>query len=119
MKITKRRFKSGKYSGKLYIDVWQTNPDYFYWLAENVKGFWPDVVKQFEQRDNQINSNQSNQSNKHNKFPSIDQVRKIFKSNPICGFDLSDHICEIYEFCPDYQKLNYFNSLLKRNNIKL
>lgn len=46
------RFKSGKYQNKTYLEVWNQNPDYLYWMAENFKGgFWKEVVHQLEEKD--------------------------------------------------------------------
>lgn len=108
------RFKSGKYQNATYLEVWNKNPDYLYWMAENFKGgFWKTVVEQLEQKD------KKEQKHKNLKFPSTDQVKQIFSSSPICGFDMSDYICNLYESCPDIYKEVYFQSLLQRNKINL
>lgn len=108
------RFKTGKYQNKTYLEIWNQNPDYLYWMADNFKGgFWKQVVEQLEAKD------KKEEKHKNLKFPSIDQVKQIFLSNPICGFDMSDYICDLYKSCPDDKKNNYFQSLLLRNNIHL
>lgn len=109
------RFKSGKYANKTYFEVWDKDPDYFYWMAGQFGTFWSDIVKQLEQRDEQ----RLNKTPKSFKFPSVEKVKQIFISNPIFGFDMSDYICEIYESCDDSQKNEYFQSLLHRNKIQL
>lgn len=109
------RFKSGKYANKTYFEVWDKDPDYFYWMAGQFGAFWESIVKELEQRDKQ----RTNQKPKSFNFPTLEKVKQIFISNPICGFDMSDYICKLYESCPDSQKNEYFQSLLYRNKINL
>lgn len=109
-----KQFNSGKHKGKTYLQVWNTDRSYFYWMAENIGDYWKEVVRVFEQRDVQIQK--SKISNKP--FPSVEEVRKVFKSNLILGFDMSDFICEIYSMTPDSEKHEYYQSLLIRNEIK-
>jgi len=109
------RFKSGKYANKTYFEVWDKDSDYFYWMVGQFGTFWENIVKQLEQRDKQ----KASQNPKSFNFPSIEKVKQIFKSNPICKFDMSDYICDLYKSCPDDKKNNYFQSLLLRNNIQL
>lgn len=91
------RFKSGKHQGKTYLEIWQTDRTYLYWMASNFTGnYWSDIVRIFEERDKQMAPKPIKQ-----KFPSVEEVRQIFKLNPICGFDMSDYICDLYQSLPD------------------
>lgn len=105
------KFKSGKYVGQSYIEVWSKDLNYMYWMASTFP-FFEEVVKNLEKRDKSIG--------KQNKIDeqtySVEYVRDFFKERPICGFDMSEHISGIYERCPKHERTNYFNSLLKRNN---
>lgn len=115
MKLTQIRFKSGKYANRTYLSVWEENPDYFYWMAGQFGTFWSDIVKQLEKRDEQINKSKPLNLN----FPSVEKVKQIFLLNPICGFDMSGYICEIYSNLADERKNEYYQSLLYRNKIVL
>lgn len=113
-------FKSGKYQGKSYIDIWNTNPDYFYWLAKNMNGdFWSKVVRELELRDKNIaNSQQQKDTIRHSKLaPSEEEIKNFFMENPICGFDMSDFIISIYKGLNNIQRNLYLESLLQRNNL--
>lgn len=107
------RFKSGKYIGRTYLDVWKENPSYMYWMQENFE-YFRKVVKALEERDRQIAANKPRV--KH-KFPSVEEVREFLKKNPILGFDLTDHVTSIYESCPDSEKFEYWRSLKERNKL--
>lgn len=107
------KFKSGKYTGKSYLDVWNTDKSYLYWLSENMSSdFWKKIVREFEHRDKQL---QMPVKKKYTNFPSIEKVREYFKDNPILGFDMSDYIASLYKDTPDGLKQSYFESLLERN----
>ena len=105
------RFKSGKYIGRTYLDVWKENPSYMYWMQENFE-YFRKVVKALEERDRQIAANKPRV--KH-KFPSVEEVREFLKKNPILGFDMSDYIVSLYEDTPDGLKKSYYESLIERN----
>ena len=109
----KHRFKNGKYANQSYFQVWEKDPNYFHWMESQFGAYWSDIVKQLEKRDSLRNTTVQV------KFPSTEYVRQVFLLNPICGFDMSDYICELYESCPDNKKENYFQSLLLRNKIHL
>lgn len=115
----KYKFKNGKYTNQSYLQVWDKDPDYFYWMESQFGSYWTDIVRQLEKRDNEKEKQKTVQVQIQVKFPSVDQVKQIFLSNPICGFDMSDYICDLYESYPDDKKNNYFQSLLLRNNIHL
>jgi len=108
-----KRFGSGKYQSCTYLEVWEKNPDYLYWMAENYPDYWKKVLNYFELKDLKL----SIQKKKFKKYPPTSLVREIFKLNPVCGFDMSDYICEIYELTPAIDKRDYFDSLCKRNNL--
>lgn len=109
-----KQFNSGKHKGKTYLQVWNTDRSYFYWMAENIGDYWKEVVRVFEQREVQIKTHEISTK----VFPSVEKVRETFKLNPILGFDMSEYICEIYNMTPDSEKYEYYQSLLIRNNIK-
>ena len=104
------RFKSGKYKGLSYIEVWKKDSSYLYWMADNFPFFDP-IVKSLENRD--LLKKQFQKKN----HPSLETVKEFFKQHPICGFDMSEYIGQIYENCPNHEKLDYFNSLKQRNNL--
>lgn len=109
------RFKSGKFQGKTYLEVWKTDKSYLYWMAGNFSGdYWSNIVRILEERDKQLSTKP-----KVKDYPTTETVRKIFQSNSILGFDLSDYICDLYESTPNHLKSEYFLSLLERNKINV
>lgn len=105
-------FQSGKYDGETYTDVWKKDKGYFHFLAQ--KGdYWVEIVEELERRDRIFGKPKINK----NAPPSTQTIKEIFTKHLICGFDMSDYICAIYEPLNEVEKHLYFNSLKIRNNI--
>lgn len=115
MNLLNKTFKSGKYANRTYLDVWNQDRNYLYWMADNIGDYWKNIVEYLEHRDTQLQQNQK----KKEHFPTVDRVREIFTLNPILGFDLSEYICELYQLTPDSKKRDYFKSLIERNEIRI
>ena len=107
-------FKSGKYENHTYNSVWESDKNYFYYLADKSE-YWNDIVKEFEKRD-KILSNVKKPTTINP--PSTQKIKEIFQDNPILGFDMSDFIVSVYSGLNDFEKQKYYDSLLQRNNIK-
>jgi hypothetical protein len=108
-------FKSGKYENHTYNQIWAKDKDYFYFLASKMD-YWGEVVTEFERRDKIFGNVKKVKSIDP---PSNQEIKELFQKNPILGFDMSDFIVSVYENLNQFQKQDYYESLLQRNNIKV
>lgn len=110
MSKLKNVFKSGKYTGLTYIEVWEKDPSYMNWMADTYPYFKP-ILSSLEDRTKTL----AKIADAKLEVPTVDAVRAYFKNRSICGFDVSDYVAELYERCPINQRGQYFKSLKQRN----
>jgi len=109
-------FKSGKYAGQTYLDVWQENPGYFIYLAEQYGNYWKQVCSALENHDAQVAANKPVEADLED-APPVELVLEYYKTVPICGFDMSEHIASIYADIPtNRERMEYLRSLEHRNS---
>lgn len=111
-------FKSGKYAGQTYLEVWQQNPGYFVYLADNYGKYWKQACSALENYDKQVAADKPVEDDiGDDEAPPIELVREYYKTVPICGFDMSDHIASIYADIPtNRERMEYLRSLEHRNS---
>lgn len=115
-----QRFKTGKNAGKTYFKVWNENPDFIRYLAENSSEYWLHVLLKLERVGERkgVNHGTSDDELKLT-VPSVEEVRSFFREHGINGFDMSDFIAETYRRAKTNEaKHLYIVSLLQRNGIQ-
>ena len=119
--IINKVFQSGKYTGKTYLEVWEANAGYLHFLAGKY-GYWHDVVAALESYDKfRMKSPEPVESGEDDDrilgAPSTAYIRLYFREHLIDGFDMSDHIASVYDPLNDNDRVAYFRSLKRRNNL--
>lgn len=107
MTVHDRVFKSGKFAGQTYGDVWKVNPGFFRFMAEK-SDYWDEIL-------NELSGVSESISDEDEGAPPVELVRKYYKTVPIHGFDMSDHIVSIYEkIRTDRHRMEYLRSVERR-----
>ena len=113
--MTDRVFKTGKYAGQTYGDVWKTNPGFFEFMA-TVGGYWQKVLSELSAGGDDLMECEEEVTEVAEDSPPVELVRAYYKTVPISGFDMSDHIASIYEGIEtNSERMAYLRSLETRN----
>lgn len=113
-----KKFKSGKYAGKTYEQVWKSDPSYLHWMADNVGSYWVEIVKCFEKQEVKKKKEDIKNTNKMFSHFTREDIKKFFQENLILGFNMSDFIVDNMVSLTEHQRSEYLKSLLFRNNLK-
>lgn len=110
-----KQFKSGKYAGLTYLEVWNLNPGFIEFLADKY-GYWKGVL------DGLVGLDEIARENVEDEAPELiapgtEEVRAFFRERWIEGFDMSDYIAELYDPLNEADRVEYLRSLLYRNKL--